>query len=515
MKGGLLINNAHIPSITSNDEAIQFFKDNSKFSILTNSSAACITFKAELNIDIVSPYINIRSGIVGMPVRILLFKYFIISPLETVKDTFLELYTKNDRVDGVNFIMLSNANNIKSEYEIQLQIYGETYNTISSAYDPVCPYPINYSTTLQKDKTITELIQLWSDEADRITITDTLGGNLEHFGIEDKVSYISVFPPRSTNPYKTLLGNEARKNITTLGCIVMEFMDGFITLEDLEKVDNEEMEKAYSLATYELTRLEHLGFKHGDLHSGNVMYNKNYKYIPQQSQEDGDVARGKALIIDFGNSSINTANKEKIKEARWQQFYDPYTFEKIYHERLIATITFREKMINDLNKILEEYEKLDYEEKKKMLQTSELLSKLMLNSIYPNNIHKKFNEELNEVKTSIFELKKNKIVELEEKAKIALAKFTLLIQQIRQVVAPIVSDKVLQTAGTTNGMNNVQKRRLLRMFKKNVNSIFFVRTKKSQKRRKFTKKKSIFKRVTKTSKKVKRKNTKNTRQHNM
>ena len=311
MKGGLLINNAHIPSITSNDEAIQFFKDNSKFSILTNSSAACITFKAELNIDIVSPYINIRSGIVGMPVRILLFKYFIISPLETVKDTFLELYTKNDRVDGVNFIMLSNANNIKSEYEIQLQIYGETYNTISSAYDPVCPYPINYSTTLQKDKTITELIQLWSDEADRITITDTLGGNLEHFGIEDKVSYISVFPPRSTNPYKTLLGNEARKNITTLGCIVMEFMDGFITLEDLEKVDNEEMEKAYSLATYELTRLEHLGFKHGDLHSGNVMYNKNYKYIPQQSQEDGDVARGKALIIDFGNSSINLKWKYK------------------------------------------------------------------------------------------------------------------------------------------------------------------------------------------------------------
>jgi hypothetical protein len=357
MKGGLLLNETH-HSKTIKD-AIEFFKINSMFSILTNSSLACITFKATLNKEVISPFIHIRSGIIEQPVRTLLFKYFPMNSVDTNTKRYFNTHFHITRHD----IALSQAAEIKNEFDIQLQVYQTTYNTLSSAYEPVCPYPIHYSTDLNKAETIKEIIDRLDAKdkglAGAFRITDTLGGDLILPTREDNAY---IYWKENGTDYKAGFGAESRKLITTLGCIVMEFMDDYTTLldyiiklkADYIKADSEKKKnvikeafgqsefdeyekitaadadaadnafhllvdkqekKIISLATYELVRLKEIGFIHGDLHMENVMYNPNYKYI---TNDDKEVKfKGRALIIDFGLSLIN---KEKLA-AEEEEFY--------------------------------------------------------------------------------------------------------------------------------------------------------------------------------------------------
>ena len=235
---------------------------------------------------------------------------------------------------------------------------------------------------------------------------------------------------------------DARASITTLGCIVMEFMDGYTTVYDylnrhsivnlmtnpetkkqkfievfgqseydeykknfvalkpgeygpdeaFAKIYNKVSHKANSLSAYELVRLKQIGFIHGDLHDQNIMYNPNYKYI---KNEDNDVEhKGRALLIDFGESLIN---KTTLKDEETQfyiynnkdvdvyerigltrKFYPPYTFEMIYTRRLNVTLAFRETMIQDLEQMLTKYYALPEEEKTKFVQDKKIQLKLDL-----------------------------------------------------------------------------------------------------------------------------------------
>ena len=403
MKGGLLINSSSFP-INNNEEAVKNFKSNSKFSILTNSSNTCITFKATLNEHAISPFIHIRSGIIDRPVTTLLFKYFLITPYGN--KSRLDFNTNKLRDKGKKFIELSQATDIENEFNIQSQVYDTTYNTISSAYEPACPYPISYSTDLDKVETIQEITEKLDEidkikkETDSLRITDTLCGTLDgaldgvdesNFSIanpdrQDRIGLQDTLDPTIYD----LRGDDARKGITTLGCIVMEYMDDYITLQAylsyLDTVQgttltkNKDRERALSLAAYELVRLKHIGFIHGDLVPENIMYNPNYEYITDTTHP---LDKGRALLIDFGNSSIDL-NLLRQKEKEWickdqneanklvradehrrgmivyeereqiQKFYKPYTFQIIYARRFNATLEFRKKMIIDNNtKLLE------------------------------------------------------------------------------------------------------------------------------------------------------------------
>ena len=152
MKGGLLINNElnDIKTIVDASAraaaAVEYFKINSTFEILTNTSANSITFKATLNAGVKSPFIQIRSDIYGQPVQYLLFKY---SPLMP-PGSLIYGFDVIDRRHGT--INLSTPKEIADEFLRQLKIYKESYNTISSAYEPICPYPIHYQTKLDKKK---------------------------------------------------------------------------------------------------------------------------------------------------------------------------------------------------------------------------------------------------------------------------------------------------------------------------------------------------------------------------
>jgi hypothetical protein len=497
MNGGFLLNDTH----ESIEDAIEFFKKNSTFSILTNSSRACITFKATLKEEFWddSPFIQIRSGIIEQPVTTLLFKYF---PINTLDPNTEKSFVTHAHRGGFPFIPLAHISDIQKEYKIQLQVYQTTYNTISSAYEPVCPYPIHCFTDLDKENTIQEIIAKLDNtdpkkKSNILIITDTLGGTIDSLITDTDKAHIKIAEKIITYP-------NAREKISTLGCIVMEFMDGYTTLSDylnrchdirlikdptikkkqfieafgqseydkyiknfvalkpgeigidkaFYEIYNKELEKAKSLAAYELVRLKQIGFIHDDLHDQNIMYNPNYKYI---TNDDKDVEhKGRALIIDFGDSLIDKTkleneeqpfdifNKdvENVYERKGLslKFYPQYTFEIIYTKRLDVTLAFREKMIQGLEQMLTEFKKLTTkEEKTKFVQDKKIQLKLDLitNLKWPTNFvnpnvgdfdRVEFNEKFQKVQIPIFKKSNKKIQTLTQKRDEIIPKVKALIE---------------------------------------------------------------------------------------
>jgi len=455
MKGGLLLNETHESKTI--EKAIDFFKTNSTFSILTNSSSACITFKATLKDGIDSPFIHIRSGIIEQPVRTLLFKYFPVNPSRNAESELVSFYTCNPRGGGKTFIELSQEAEIKREYDIQLLLYETTYNTMSSAYEPVCPYPIHCSTDLDKKDTIQEIIEQLDEankekiEKDIFIITDTLCGDLNelieeesedesHFTIYDKTTKKEVTrDPEYPILGEDIVGGEARTKIKTLGCIVMEFMDGFITLNEYLKTTTNEndINKSKSLAAYEVVRLKQIGlidqqkgFIHGDLFLDNIMYNPEYNYI--SNKVDKDNYKGRALLIDFGQSSIDFKALEEEEKAfylkydehtdvyegkeKYLRFYPPYTFKEIYTRRLDASLTFRETRILELKEILERYKTLSTKkEQTKFVNAEKIQLKLDLITNSEKKLENEaFNDSLDVIIIPILKSRNSRIQELKE-----------------------------------------------------------------------------------------------------
>jgi len=192
------------------------------------------------------------------------------------------------------------------------------------------------------------------------------------------------------------------------------FRSGYDTLHNYlanHNKDEDEIarKRALSLASFELVRLKHIGFIHGDLIRENIMYNPDYKYIT-----DDDNNKGRALLIDFGRTLIDKEELRK-QEQNWlcenwangnimedhrsntivyedaghiQRFYEPYTFIKIYSERLNATLKFRMKMIARFKDFIKDFIK-DYKnkrteyEKAELLKSSHITLEKINNFIYP------------------------------------------------------------------------------------------------------------------------------------
>jgi hypothetical protein len=489
MKGGLLLNNK-LENIKTIQEAVMMFqnKNYSTFQLLTNSSVSCITFKATLNPDITSPFIEIRSDIFGKPVNTLLFKFFPIKNSERQKaavtvaevaaakakaaidvakaatagpaavaaakvaiaiahdaaaavDTY-NYFTTAFKRGSKNIIEIADESELIKEYLLQLKIYQQTYNTISSAYEPVCPYPIHYETNLNKNTTIISIINLLENTKDKTKIISE---------IKDTLGYEST-----KHSYEEL---ERREPIFKLGYVVMEFMEDFVPFSNLYKiVSYEEEKKVFALIAYELARLQAIGVIHGDLHLGNIMYNQKYKYITDDETSEN---LGRVLLIDFGRSTDKMAsdikqlnqkiykkygtnavgefNKyldSKKKEIFYLfEFKEPYTFDYIYSKRLELTLKFRQTIINqtirDINEFIKNNPtKIAINELEKFKNSNNFklaMAVLNINSLYPQNFttsnnnfyFNQFNYPFNKIKQKLFDSlnisKKLKIDKIKEK----------------------------------------------------------------------------------------------------
>ena len=354
MRGGLLLNDK-LDTIKTIGDGINLFKNKkySTFTLLTNSSIACITFKATLKPGVISPFIEIRSNIFGKSVNSLLFKYFPINNSSGLSDVFDTPFYRGSR----KYIELTTESQIINEYLLQLKIYQKTYNTISSAYEPVCPYPIHYETKLSKNDTIDKIINILEDtpykQAINYDIIDTLGYESD------------IHSPEEI---------KRRNVISKLGCIIMEFIDDYVPLSYIyQTISSKEKNKIKSFIAYELARLHHIGVIHGDLHNGNIMYNPNYKYITDGSNKKD---LGRVLLIDFGRSKDNMELHTQYMSKKYGKYNEigdvnlinfkvskfklikPYTFEYIYSKRLELTLNFRKIIINktitDINKFIKD-----------------------------------------------------------------------------------------------------------------------------------------------------------------
>ena len=342
MKGGLLLNDK-LDTIKTIEDGINLFKNKkySTFTLLTNTSIACITFKATLKPGVISPFVEVRADIFGKPVNSLLFKYLPIMSKNNLNDIFYTPFNRGNK----DFIELAKESDIKKEYLLQLKIYQQTYNTISSAYEPVCPYPIHYDTNQDKNTTIDEILGLLKNtnniDALKYEIIHTLGYSSPDYSVEELIR---------------------RQDISHLGCVVMEFMEGYMPISTMiDYLSKKELNKIKSFIAYELARLQHIGVIHGDMHAGNIMYNPNYQYITDGTKKED---LGRVLLIDFGRSKDNMKStttklsklygkKNAVGEKKQYslkvtlfEFKEPYTFEYIYTRRLEKTLQFRETVLN-------------------------------------------------------------------------------------------------------------------------------------------------------------------------
>jgi tRNA A-37 threonylcarbamoyl transferase component Bud32 len=314
------------PAYVDGRHAFEFFMQNSTFSILTNNSISCITFRATLNPGVESPYKSIRYGNFNEPIDTLLLKLMPVG--SDTRDDWLKVPGRG----SYNGIEIGTPDTMREEIQIQQDIFTKSYG------------------------------YLYKDEH----VTDATRSNYENKGQLDPICPAIIYTQRSFNCMdpelfnmttklvprrnKTLaqeqseisrtlnLGRQDRRvYIESIALIVMEFMNGCVTLDDfLNDPTYSDAHKDYmsDVAAFELDQMHRIGYIHGDNHEGNIMIEPNYLYTRTMNPDH----RGKLLIIDFGrstqtNPNIPMTNRELMKCDRHDYRYTTTTFQEIYNDR--------------------------------------------------------------------------------------------------------------------------------------------------------------------------------------
>ena len=308
MKGGFIVSPKQ-----PLDNAIEIFKNNCRFEILTNGSIACITFRMILNDGVVSPFKHVRTGLFGKEVRILLAKFFP-CPHHDIHRFHREMYVPGRR--GIEqMIELTTNDNIIKEYNMQLHVYKTTYVTEDSVYEAVCPYPVKYFTDLPITDTI-----------------DFIQNNL----IPRQGRDINA----ERDEIRLTLGNTTQ--VSSLSLILMEFMAGFDTFDNVVHTLPPDRRAFFnSLRKYEIDRLhKYAGIYHVDQHGGNYMVSLTYPYLAT-----GPHDLGRLLIIDFGRS-IPSHQVDPYDRTMNEggNYVAPYTYDNITQRRQIMLSAFNAYM---------------------------------------------------------------------------------------------------------------------------------------------------------------------------
>jgi hypothetical protein len=306
--------------------ACEFFISNSTYSVLTNSSISCITLVVTLNDGIISPFKSIRSDHVEDYVNKLLLKVFITN----TQKGWYDIQGRGPFYDTQNRpsygIEVTSYDAFKAEIKTQIDIYKRSMSSNDSPLDPICPAIVN-SITLKKQKYIDFYRRLLGLKQNEIA---KLGNILDAFG----------------------------KNNNTISIIVMEYLDGFDTANNvLNKLrmenNNDRFNYLLSLVLYEFQRLNKLGYRHGDAHLGNSMINPNYKYFTRSGNPS---YLGRVIIIDFGrtrkfnNMELNRLNNNDITLFQ-EEVHGTLNFLNIPYINDITLNTLREWRKNYLNSI--------------------------------------------------------------------------------------------------------------------------------------------------------------------
>lgn len=260
----------------THNEAFYKFIENSSFKIMTDKSISAITLIASLNDGIPSPYVSIDTDEISFmtPIKKLLLKIMPSYSSDVIVLSNENAVTRNRIADQYNgAVEINPFTKIASECETQKDIYRKSILNIKLALIPVCP----------------SVIYMENPVAEKDRFKGLLSGN--------------VVPRKD----RTAAEEEAEitqfLNVTSdFSIIAMELLDGYKTLYDViieNQLVSKDDSKLIELIDLELFRTHSLGYFHGDLHVENIMFNETKNY--------SSIQPGKAMIIDFGRTTNNTA----------------------------------------------------------------------------------------------------------------------------------------------------------------------------------------------------------------
>lgn len=237
-------------------EPFKYFLENSKIHCITYKNNECYLFRIRLQDDCTSPYLKIRSNLF-MDCE---------SPLEKIKsfelrEMIIKLYVIPTNTSERFDLLSVNEQNLKYEFDIQKEIYNKSTDIFC---EPICPAPLNYDVISDN----TRILQFLSILYKRRDPTKPFV-RMDNLFIHNKTSY-------------------------KLGIFVMECIENATELETLLKHNVSYTNNEFGLhmkCVYELKRLYHLGYLHGDPHLSNFLYDGSYTYMYEEI--------GRVYMIDF------------------------------------------------------------------------------------------------------------------------------------------------------------------------------------------------------------------------
>jgi len=265
-KGGIRI----LTEYETITKVLSYIINNSNFEIFTENTTTGITIlstlKPEFQKD--SPCRVSRAHGFDKPIIKFLFKF--------------SLWGEEDgynRRGSTNITNITSTNSMLREFNIQQDVFMKSFSDPNSLFEPICPGLITGICNIKESIKNNIKIKILRNLKQR--------NNSEDYGI-----------------INTLFEN-------SISFIMMEFMEGYQLLSDLERDQYFRKYKLFSL--YELTKLHSYGYKHGDYHNGNVLISTKCPYFTNEGNKN---LEGRAVIIDFGLSEpISISNRDRVKNV--------------------------------------------------------------------------------------------------------------------------------------------------------------------------------------------------------
>jgi hypothetical protein len=255
-------------------DATNFFIDHSNISYLSKGSNG-FTFVATLNPSDISnsPYTSTDAETYGQPVNKILFKLVF---LRNRREQSEDIYFSDQSQHNLK-LLLAREQSFNEEVEIQKEVYTKTMDYL----EPICP-AIVFS-------------QIYKDDRGKLDILQKIKNRTSADG-------------RTRQILNSIINQGKRFSI---GLIVMEFADGYMTMYDIDHLPNNNPKKITQgrvecIFRYLLLELAlKTGYHHADFHNGNLFIkpdnnnaNPNYNYFYKPTITTSKL--GKPLLIDFG-----------------------------------------------------------------------------------------------------------------------------------------------------------------------------------------------------------------------
>jgi len=317
----------------THQDAYLNFLTNSTFQILTDSSISGITLIATLNDGVESPYVSldVDEATFMTSIRRLLLKIMPSHANDKISsgEGAVLRNMANDAYKGK--VEINSYSNIETECNIQKDIYRKTILSEKLPLVPVCPAVVYLENPVSNSDAFKTIIS-----GKMVPRTGRTIAQEE----EELMQYLNV-------------ASQSGDPTATFSIIAMELLNGYkdiykVIKETFGDIDNLPYEShLIRMTDIEILRMHMIGYFHGDLHLGNIMFNTEKDYCPPD--------KGKAIIIDFGRTTNNKAEiPEKCKKASVNPMAtsECLSAEKIHNDG-VAPVTELKILLGKLKEISE------------------------------------------------------------------------------------------------------------------------------------------------------------------